>query len=77
MKKLLSGISLLVPLIGGAALPDTIARAHADQVDFAPDWPNHRNQTEMAICAALGQGWSRRQIVNTAESAQFRPDRGR
>jgi hypothetical protein len=69
MKKLLSGISLMLPLIGGAAMPDTIAKADADQISFAPDWPNHRNQAEKTICTALAQGWSRRQIVSTAEKA--------
>jgi hypothetical protein len=69
VKRLLSGISLVIPLIGVVALPDSIPTAHADQVNFAPDWPNHRNQTEKTICAALAQGWSRRQIVNTAEKA--------
>jgi hypothetical protein len=69
MKKLLSGMSLVIPLIGVSALPDTIATANADQVIFAPDWPNHRNQAEKTICAALAQGWSRRQIVSTAEQA--------
>lgn len=62
-------MALMIPLIGVAAMPDTIATAHADQVTFAPDWPNHRRQTETVICAALAQGWSRRQIVNTAENA--------
>jgi hypothetical protein len=37
MKKLLSGMSEMIPLIGVPALPDTIATAHADQVTFAPD----------------------------------------
>jgi hypothetical protein len=69
MKKLLSAMSLMVPLFGVAAMPDAIATAHADAVTFAPDWPNHRNQTERTICAALSQGWSRRQIVSAAESA--------
>ncbi|GLE53646.1 hypothetical protein [Mycobacterium montefiorense] len=66
MKKLLSALALMIPL---AAMPDAIATAHADAVIFLPDWPNHRNQTEKTICAALAQGWSRRQIVNTAENA--------
>ena len=69
MKKLLSAMSLMIPLIGMAAMPDTIAKAHADAVTFAPDWPDHRKQTEKTICAALAQGWSRRQIVSTAENA--------
>jgi hypothetical protein len=69
MKKLLSAISLMIPLIGMAAMPDTIPTAHADSVTFAPDWPNHRKRTEKTICAALAQGWSRRQIVSTAENA--------
>jgi hypothetical protein len=69
MKKILSAMSLMIPLIGVAAMPDTIATAHADSVTFAPDWPNHRKQTEKTICAALAQGWSRRQIVSTAENA--------
>ncbi|BBY24366.1 hypothetical protein [Mycobacterium stomatepiae] len=69
MTKLLSGIVLMIPLIGMAALPDTIARAHADQINFLPDWPNHRNQTEKTICAALAQGWTRQQIVGTALKA--------
>ncbi len=69
MKKLFPAMAAVIPLIGVAATPDTIATAHADQVAFAPDWPNHRNQTEKMICAALAQGWSRRQIVSTAENA--------
>ncbi|HEV7581587.1 MAG TPA: hypothetical protein VGO77_14445 [Mycobacterium sp.] len=69
MKKLLSVVSLMIPLTGMAAMPDTIATAHADLVTFAPDWPNHRKQTEKTICAALAQGWSRRQIVSTAGNA--------
>jgi hypothetical protein len=69
MKKLLSAMSLMIPLIGMAAMPDTIATAHADSVTFAPDWPNHRKQTEKTICAALAQGWTRRQIVSNAENA--------
>ncbi len=69
MKKLFPAMVLLIPLIGVATTPDTIAKAHADQVTFAPDWPNHRKQTEKMICAALAQGWSRRQIVSTAENA--------
>lgn len=56
-------------LIGAAAMPDTIATANAAQATFASDWPNHRNQTEKAICAALAQGWTRQQIVSTAEKA--------
>ncbi|SOX56169.1 hypothetical protein MAAFP003_4870 [Mycobacterium ahvazicum] len=69
MKKLLYGVSLTIPLLGMGALPGMIATASADQVTFLPDWPNHRNQTEKTICAALAQGWSRRQIVSTAEKA--------
>src|SRR5262249_45057939 len=68
MKKLLSAVSLMIPLIGMAAMPEAIATAHADPVNFAPDWPNHRRQTEQTICTALAQGWSRRQIVNAAET---------
>ena len=69
MKKLLSAVWLMVPLFGVAAIPDAIATAHADAVTFAPDWPNHRNQTERMICSALAQGRSRRQIVSAAETA--------
>jgi hypothetical protein len=68
MKKLLSAVPLMV-LIGVFATPAWIATAHADPIAFAPDWPVHRNQTERTICAALQQGWSRRQIVSAAESA--------
>ncbi|MCV7411039.1 hypothetical protein AWC05_26925 [Mycobacterium florentinum] len=69
MKKLLSGMALMIPLIGLAAMPDALASAHADQINFLPDWPNHRNQTEKTICVALAQGWTRQQIVSTAEKA--------
>jgi hypothetical protein len=69
MKKLLSAVPLMLPLIGLIAMPDAIATAHADPVVFAPDWPVHPNHTEKAICAALAQGWSRRQIVSAAENA--------
>ncbi|MEE6136783.1 hypothetical protein SKC41_10595 [Mycobacterium sp. 050128] len=69
MKKLLCQMSLMIPLVGIGALPGAIATASADQVTFSPDWPNHRNQTEKTICAALAQGRSRRQIVSTAERA--------
>jgi hypothetical protein len=65
----LPAISLIIPLIGVAGTPGTIASADADQVTFAPDWPIHRNQTEKTICTALAQGWTRRQIVSTAENA--------
>jgi hypothetical protein len=69
MRKLLSAVSLMIAIIGVTAMPDTIATAHADPITFAPDWPNHRRQTERTICTALAQGWSRRQIVSAAESA--------
>lgn len=57
----------MLALFGVAATPDAIA--HADAVTFLPDWPNHRNQTSHTICSALAQGWSRRQIVAAAETA--------
>ncbi|OBA64691.1 hypothetical protein A5647_24755 [Mycobacterium sp. 1100029.7] len=69
MKKSLSAMTLIIPLFGMAAGPGTVATARADQITFAPDWPNHRNQTEKMICAALAQGWTRRQIVSTAQTA--------
>lgn len=62
-------MALAIPLTGPAVLPGPMATAHADQVTFAPDWPNHRNQTETTICAALAQGWTRRHIVGAAEQA--------
>jgi hypothetical protein len=68
MKKLLSAVPLMV-FIGLVATPNTIAIAHADSISFAPDWPIHPNHTERTICAALQQGWSRRQIVSAAENA--------
>jgi hypothetical protein len=69
MNKLLSVASLMIPLIAIGAMPDAIAESSADQVTFAPDWPNHRRQTEQVICTALADGWSRRQIVSAAENA--------
>ncbi len=69
MKKLLSAVSLMSAFLGVAAMPDTIATAHADPVAFAPDWPDHIRRTERTICAALAQGWSRRQIVSAAQNA--------
>lgn len=69
MTKLLPVLVLAIPLVGAAVTPAAMATAHADPITFAPDWPNHRNQTESTICAALAQGWTRRQIVSTAEKA--------
>ncbi|MFP1155274.1 hypothetical protein ACK280_24825 [Mycobacterium sherrisii] len=62
-------MALAIPLLGAGVFPATMAPAHADPITFAPDWPNHRNQTATTICAALAQGWTRRQIVSTAEKA--------
>lgn len=56
-----------ISLVG---ITETTAIARADPVIFPPDWPNHESQTERTICAALGQGWSRAQIVDAAEHAQ-------
>ena len=47
MKKLFPAMAVMIPLIGVAATPDTVATAHADQVAFAPDRPNHRKQTKI------------------------------
>jgi hypothetical protein len=69
MTKVVFVVALVVTTFGVPALLDTTAVARADQIIFAPDWPNHRNQTAKTICAALAQGWTRRQIVGTAEKA--------
>ena|ERR1700722_10584381 len=68
MKKLLSAVPLMFAL-GVVAMPGATATAHADSINFAPDWPVHPNHTEKTICSALQQGWSRRQIVAAAENA--------
>ncbi|CAM4234981.1 hypothetical protein MB901379_01371 [Mycobacterium basiliense] len=69
MKKLLSAMALMIAVIGPAAMSGIVATAQAQPIAFEPDWPDHPDQTQHTICAALAQGWSRAQIVDAAEYA--------